>query len=439
MKRYISIFVNILALLSALLFLGCSDASNNRIDALINHTEPFGISQALTTKQLEIVRRKIEEKCEIYFNLSGEQSKIITEINYKICLNSAFHSTILLDVPNLKNTENLTITTKNGAIPLMWELSYLHSLEDDAENIKKRQIHAKKFRKRLIKKYGKSSLKVNFDHFFLTDLRKDSKEDYKCEVWLVEIISIILCDQRVVYTDGFEMSLSFVQLDQVPFGDQFIQKMNSSKIQLESGHTFNYKFFGDFLEEQYISQDSILSSIDNFPDETVKKRCDKNNIEPLTKRAKLSKPILDLITAEAKNLSADNLAYLGIEIASRERLELNDDDREKSATYLLLESARRGSAIGMNEIGASQLYCYLGVEQNMPQGVKWVQSTASKGDLNARYNLARVILAQKVNVSDPVASIKALLESCAKQGSEDCKKDLATITDYEPLISRILQ
>ena len=115
----------------------------------------------------------------------------------------------------------MSITVSCKGKPAAFEYHYLHrTVMDSTEPERKaRSIEAIKIRKYLEGLYGAPDFTAEFIQFEEFPLRPASGSEAPCSVWVIDQIAVSLCEQRVVMIDVLEMSLSFYDLERVPFGD----------------------------------------------------------------------------------------------------------------------------------------------------------------------------------------------------------------------------
>lgn len=59
-------------------------------------------------------------------------------------------------------------------------------------------------------------------------------------------------------------------------------------------------------------------------------------------------------------------------------------------TYVILEAAKRGHSDALNEVGASQLYCYQGTRQDIPAAVRALTRASEQGDARSKMSLGKI-------------------------------------------------
>lgn len=88
--------------------------------------------------------------------------------------------------------------------------------------------------------------------------------------------------------------------------------------------------------------------------------------------------------------------------------------------YLFKVAAERENAIALSEIGASLLFCYNHVKQDIPKARSYLERAADAGDSFAMRSLASLHLSGLTEDGDAQAKGRALLAECSRLGNPQC-------------------
>jgi len=75
--------------------------------------------------------------------------------------------------------------------------------------------------------------------------------------------------------------------------------------------------------------------------------------------------------------------------------------QDNIVTHLIWLASQRGSVDALNEIGAAQVYCYQGTEQDIESAINMLQKAADKGDRLALLTLGKIYYTGLGGFSDP--------------------------------------
>lgn len=113
------------------------------------------------------------------------------------------------------------------------EYSYLHFSHPSKKHTALRIQHAATLRRALLARYGAPLSTGYFDQMeYLGFIPREGK-DNPCEFWFHEQLGVFLCTERVTLIDGIEMSLSFVNFDQLIPPNHLVPFIQSSSPQTE--------------------------------------------------------------------------------------------------------------------------------------------------------------------------------------------------------------
>jgi hypothetical protein len=153
--------------------------------------------------------------------------------------------------------------------------------------------------------------------------------------------------------------------------------------------------------------------------------CREIGLKPLEEAATLSPEKAALWDARIEGLNGDQVARVAFGFA--EDNDMTTEDFDRTLLYLLSRSAEKGSALGLNEIGASQLYCYQGVGQDLPSAARWLELAVAGHDSQAMLSLGRMHVHGLLGEQSSYDFGISLLRRCAFVGNDECD------TEYKAL------
>lgn len=151
------------------------------------------------------------------------------------------------------------------------------------------------------------------------------------------------------------------------------------------------------------------------------KNCTLDGLEPLETVWRLTssqRKIADEV-ADASTPS-DQLVERAIDFAQDMKIQISARDRESVVMYLFKVAAERENAIALSEIGASLLFCYNHVKQDIPKARSYLERAADAGDSFAMRSLASLHLSGLTEDGDAQAKGRALLAECSRLGNPQC-------------------
>jgi len=249
-----------------------------------------------------------------------------------------------------------------------------------------------------------------------------------CDVWVRDDVAMLLCSQRVILVDGIEMSLSFTRLDRAPNGKML--QCEIDKTLHDKCEAFDDTLFpslppgnADFLEmlANWIGSDTLIN-------------CRAANLETIEQRQMLSEADEESLDVVLEAYSGDDLAWYAINYAQEDDDDISAQSREKVVLFLLNKAALQGSAIAMNEMGASLLYCYLHVQQDLKAALVWLKRAAEAGDAHAMKSLAFMNLSGMTDETSPREEAARLLDLCSSIEEEICSKELNALGKFTALL-----
>ncbi|WP_162786559.1 hypothetical protein [Hyphomonas sp. CACIAM 19H1] len=151
--------------------------------------------------------------------------------------------------------------------------------------------------------------------------------------------------------------------------------------------------------------------------------CGRAGLLPLEEAARFSEEEEAVWSGQIADLNGDQIARLAIKCA--EEHSATEEGYNRNLLYLLVKSADKGSALGLNELGAAQMYCYQGVKRDIPSAAKWLEAAVAKHDTQAMQSLGFLHVNGLLGGESSFEYGKSLLLRCSIVGNQDCK------TQYE--------
>lgn len=349
-----------------------------------------------------------------------------TEVVIDACLIDQVSGVFLSaeEIPEWFRRGELSVELAGGNLPVSYTYSYLHNLnvETPVQNSQRRQAHAKKIRKTLNQLYGRPLAKGHFEQFSKFGFVVSDETTPPCEYWQIDDVGVLLCSERVVLLDGYEMSLSFTRLDRAKNGGAFLDMLATPSVEEHTAQNDNY-----LLEESdETSISSALRTVSRFANRLKFRNCQRNDLKPLNEILQ-NDVTADLGLADILNrYEGDELAKYVFDNFGALGSQLTNYDEDTAALLLLKRAADQGSPLGMNEVGASLLYCYLGVEQDTGAAADWLGRAADGNNALAMASLARMQISG-VSEGDPVEALRLgldFLDRCAEIDPDLCEGDL---------------
>jgi TPR repeat protein len=152
------------------------------------------------------------------------------------------------------------------------------------------------------------------------------------------------------------------------------------------------------------------------------KSCDATDLKPLEEVTQLTPEEAAHWQDGVAELSGDKIARMAFEYA-----ETNEDEPDlenRTLMFLLMKSAEKESALGLNEVGAALMYCYQGVEQDDEAASYWLEKAAAKGEPLAMLSLGRLHVQRRLGERSSLDTGKKYLQACAFVGNQECMSAL---------------
>lgn len=150
------------------------------------------------------------------------------------------------------------------------------------------------------------------------------------------------------------------------------------------------------------------------------KNCDNPQLEPLDVVWNLNPEQRRIAEEIAADLPASELSAAAIEYATDIDIEISARDRESIVMYLFKIASERGDPVALSEIGASLLFCYQHVAQDLPEARYYLERAAEAGDSYAMRSLASMHLSGLTDDEDAEQKGRDLIEKCRKAGNLQC-------------------
>ncbi|MEO0452420.1 MAG: hypothetical protein AAFZ74_19050 [Pseudomonadota bacterium] len=425
-----------ICVIAALLLVGCSWVDGSIPESVIQIEKPFGLSWDQSEAESTLRTAAQREACErdakpLRVHFSDEEIETLV-------VDCVFRSAIFFDLsverlPEFFRQGELAGILASDVGPAVIEYAYLHQYypESTSEDNEKRAEHAAKIRRALVSKYGESQASGVFVQTSLTGFIPVSGDDHPCDLWIIEDVAIVLCSRRITLIDGIDASLTFIKLDRVPTADILVgySDHNANPEQGEIDHSSNSVFDESTYEDRGL--ETLLDWL--YPDQRNpldwletghSNKCEQDELQTLENVWTLSEEAQTEIEAEFGAYSGDELAMRAIDFAQDYDDETDRREHDKKLMFLFKRASSQGSAIATNEIGASLLYCYHGVEQDIPHAIEWLSTAAEAGDAYAKSSLAKLYIFEELTSSDPRAEAMKLLRECAAIDEEACGSKL---------------
>ena len=317
--------------------------------------------------------------------------------------------------------EQLPPTLRKGSVgvlvednnqPISYSYSYRHEIIPQSMpriSALRRKIHAAAIRRILVAKYGPPIATGRYGYYSDDALPIDFSFDGPCEYWRTKNVTITLCVERMVLFDGIEMNLTFSRLDR-------------SEHDLAIACAVEPKF-STACDNQSMSrpQGGLVNAMDDLAIWLAPRAagCALDGLKPLAVVATLSADDQSRIAPILEQYEGEDLAWHAIntynEFGTGGAGEIFGVSANPAVVYLLLQAAMQDSPTAMNEVGNTLLTCALGVEQDIPAGLKWLEKAAAAKNLDAFANLAYVRLTENENRDNARTDALALLKECADE------------------------
>ncbi len=145
--------------------------------------------------------------------------------------------------------------------------------------------------------------------------------------------------------------------------------------------------------------------------------CNKDDLQSYYLRRQLPVELVKLIRIKTNNMTGDEIFEYLLHVAEMTSDELEeafqtlntannqnnviDELQDNIVTHLIWLASKRGSVEALNEVGAVQVYCYQGTEQDIESAIVALQKAADKGDDLSMLTLGKIYYTGLGGYSDP--------------------------------------
>lgn len=418
-----------LAVFGLLIISSCSKSQNTIDKTYFSFQKPFGLTWDATDKYAKEPEGDCNQLIESLGNLINPSQKETALVE---CYDQEY-STVNLpakDIPQAFSRGEINIGLLGGKKPVRYTYSFLHywTHDNSAQKSKLRKAHAAEIKTQLIQLYGPPSTSGFFDQATQFGYVVKDEANQPCSFWLINDIGILLCSEREFMYDAIEMSLSFFRVDEEVVSKEFRnmalissgKKPDLKDERQETGTILGYS-------KPALRKLAELVYSDKF------NRCDKSDLLPIQDiwiQAKSNNAKLEKVYAR---YSGDELAEFLFENSHELGDKVPDIEQDLAIMLILKHAAEQGSATAMNEIGASLLHCYQGVQQDVDAAEKWLNKAANAGDAMAMQTLASMYLANLIASESPKNEALTVLEQCSKISPEICSENFQTLEAFVKL------
>jgi len=425
----IGCFVRAVAVAPLTLLCACGELENDIPTGDLDSERPLGISwNNFDLAAVESENRRRPE-CE----------RLVEKLNFIIpaefaaaavsrCLNSVFSDARLRPdkMPTWSRRGGVSVKLLGDAAPAEIAYHYLHRVyPDDPISVRARRLfHAFQLHRRLSEIHKKSKAAGRYDENLANPYVIDTQKRGPCRFWIEGRVAISLCYERVIFIDGVEMALIFTHLDRVPFGRRLECDIEGTVIlncaepdsSLDVSRPFEPNYYGA------LNKIAAWTALSNFA------KCKNDDLAPIDSIWNLSANEQSIADPIIDGLKGDALAQYVFENADDLGGEASEEQRRKILMYLLRVAASQGSAAAMNEIGASLLYCYQGVQQNLDLAQFWLTKAVVLSDVYAMKSLALIQLLGLSDAEDDISAAQTLLDQCVRLDNDYCSAERDALT-----------
>ncbi|MEP1230868.1 MAG: hypothetical protein ABJG88_09355, partial [Litorimonas sp.] len=405
-----------------MLSLSACNQTSSEYDELLNVEQPFGFSWDAVFEPDETLKNSCAFKFLDKFFLDSE----ITTIQ-KSCLSESRDWSYFPkeEIPLPSKNGELSFVAQGSGEPLLYTYSYLHELFPTEETRKKKLLHAQRLKKVLSKKYGKPDMEGDFYNKDSSQAKFiKSKTERPCAFWVVDDFGILLCSERVIFGDGFEMGLDFFNLKRSSHG--------AALRDIALQQTEHHESMNDAAQKTPVK--SALDDLNDWLNPSFG-RCDSEELEPLEKVLGISSAEKQKLHGILSKYHGQSLAEYAIEFGSNYTPDELKKKHDKTLMYLLKTAADQGSARAMNEIGASLVYCYQGVQRDTALGKEWIDKATAGGSVVALKTQAYL----HYSMTDEIVSkdnFVTLLKQCSEIDEDVCGKELKAFLEISEIVAK---
>lgn len=414
------------ALVGLLIFASCTDANDAVDEVYLRIQEPFGFTWDVTDKSVSAPDNECNQLIETLGVLidSSRKEQALLE-----CRGKEYSDIYLTseDVPKALQEGDISIGLLGDRKPVHYTYSFLHDWRPDnlEEKSKLREAHAAKFKAQLVKLYGSPDSVGYFDQSSEFGFIVDEGSHQPCAFWLVDKIGILLCSERVIMMDGTEMSLSFIN-----FAQDRANKDTRNLALIAAGKESEPSEILTEKDESSAFSKATLKELADLVYSDEWNRCEDSDLAPIDEVWARSPRNSEILGSLSQRYSGDDLAEYIFENSHELEEQIPEDDQNLIIMFLLKQAAGQGSAAAMNEIGASLLHCYQGIQQDINGAREWLNKAAEAGDTMAMQSLAGMHLAQLLGSTNPKEDALILLEQCSELSPETCSDSFQTLNSF---------
>lgn len=392
-----------------LVIAGCSPVDDRVPAEAMDFRSPLGIDWDQSGRELGVSRDAREQICkaDAAFLSAVFDSEEISVIVSECIDNESFYFEVPRErVPGVFKTYDIygVFIPNKGVSLVEYTFDEKPLGTSTAEDNASRENHVSMVRQPLVEMYGNPNANGSYYETGLVGFVQHSQQDGPCDLWIVENVAIILCSNRVSVSDGVSASLTFARLDREPGSDYVLRQFNSNDTALP------FSWFDNARHQS--ANESTLVTLLNWLGPESYDSCNDDELKPLDDVWVLPANTEAEVRNRFGSAKGDQLAMKAIE----HTWDINDDmiSESKRLMYLMKLASSQGSAIADNEIGASLVHCYQGVEQDIPRAIEWLNKAAIAGDEYAKASLARLHLVGEIESDDPTSQALELLKECAE-------------------------
>lgn len=151
------------------------------------------------------------------------------------------------------------------------------------------------------------------------------------------------------------------------------------------------------------------------------KNCEGAQLDPLDVVWTLNPSQLEVAEQIIEGLPESEWSGAAIDFASDIEIEIPARDRESITMYIFKLGSENGDVVADSEIGASLLFCYQHVSQDLPRSRSYLERAANAGDSFAMRSLASMYLSGLIEDADAKKKGRELIEKCRKLGNPQCQ------------------
>lgn len=169
-----------------------------------------------------------------------------------------------------------------------------------------------------------------------------------------------------------------------------------------------------------VDEMSLFEFLEYINNPDIFHRCNLDGLEKLVDVWSPNSELTEPYRYYFSGYSGDELAFRAIEFAEDLDIELPPRDRDRIVMEQFKFASEDDSPVAMNEIGASLLYCYQHIEQDIDGAFSWLTRASDAGDGHAKMSLARIYIHGLIEDQDAAEKVEKLLAQCAELELPEC-------------------